>query len=501
MTNQKPKIAFGMIVFEGDYVLEACLSQVYPHASQILIAEGPVKFWQEKGRTTSTDRTNQIIDNFPDPENKIRIVHGQFSEKDDQCSAYMQFLNDDIDYLWNLDSDETFKGEDIEKLIDIMEKGGYTSADVKSCSFYGGFDRYIGGFEERKGNFHRVFKVYPGSKWLTHRPPTVVHDPSVDPIPNKHIDGDTLWYRHGIRMYHYSYVFPKQVANKIEYYEAKVSRDKCFKKYFETIYLPWVQADDDEQKFKIEMINDGVHEFIKGTRPHTFTKRFEGSHPSEVEKRLEEYRNRIDDEMSAYSKIDLECWKSDQVYEHMLDGASGKLWAKLENSSHWPVLKQMLDFCKSNGATSFCDVGCGAGALGHIYKDVEYTGADLPGIVQNVSRKFSPDLNFVEFDINEDLSFMSNYDCLVLGAFIDVMEKPMEVLEKILASSKKYVVIHRQHLGKGTKSWLTTSYNNMISYQSQIDTDELISVPKKYGFTVLNITPVDGQYSILLEKK
>ena len=100
-----------MIVFEGDYVLEACLRQVYPHAAQILIAEGPVKFWQEKGRTTSTDRTNEIIDNFPDPENKIKVVHGQFSEKDEQCSAYMQFLDDDIDYLWNLDSDEIFKGE------------------------------------------------------------------------------------------------------------------------------------------------------------------------------------------------------------------------------------------------------------------------------------------------------------------------------------------------------------------------------------------------------
>ena len=37
------KIAFGMIVFEGDYVLEECLQQVYPYAEQILIAEGPVE--------------------------------------------------------------------------------------------------------------------------------------------------------------------------------------------------------------------------------------------------------------------------------------------------------------------------------------------------------------------------------------------------------------------------------------------------------------------------
>ena len=49
-------IAFGMIVFEGDYVLKECLEQVYPFASQILIAEGPVKYWQDRGRTTPPDR-------------------------------------------------------------------------------------------------------------------------------------------------------------------------------------------------------------------------------------------------------------------------------------------------------------------------------------------------------------------------------------------------------------------------------------------------------------
>jgi len=119
------KIAFGMIVFNGNYVLEEVLTSVYPYAAQILIAEGPVKFWQEQGYTTSTDGTNEIIDNFPDPESKIEIVHSQYSEKDQQCQAYMKFLDDDIDYLWNLDSDEVFTPEDIELLISILKAGKY----------------------------------------------------------------------------------------------------------------------------------------------------------------------------------------------------------------------------------------------------------------------------------------------------------------------------------------------------------------------------------------
>ena len=217
------KIAFGMIVFEGDYVLKECLECVYPFAEQILIAEGPVQFWQDEGKTTSEDNTNEILRNFPDPDGKIKIVHGQFSEKDEQCNAYMQFLNDDIDYFWQIDSDELWKAEDVKKIIKVLEKEKYTSVDVKSCSFYGGFDRYIGGFERQKGNFHRIFKVYPGSRWLTHRPPTMGHLKGKATLPSKHLDGDTLYNEHGVQMYHYSYVFPEQVRNKIYYYRVHLT--------------------------------------------------------------------------------------------------------------------------------------------------------------------------------------------------------------------------------------------------------------------------------------
>jgi len=125
------KIAFGMIVFEGDYVLQECLEQVYPYASQILIAEGPVTFWQDQGRTTSLDNTNEILDNFPDPENKIIVHHGKYYEKDEQCRTYMNYINDDIDYIWNLDSDELFKSEDIEKVIDFLTNQSWKNEEFK----------------------------------------------------------------------------------------------------------------------------------------------------------------------------------------------------------------------------------------------------------------------------------------------------------------------------------------------------------------------------------
>lgn len=284
------KIAFGMIVFNGDYVLQECLESVYPYATQILISEGPVRYWQDAGYTTSTDKTNAILDNFPDPDNKITVVHGQFEEKDEECRAYMPYMRDDIDYIWNLDSDEIYKPEDIQKIIKLLEEEQYTSVGVRSCSFYGGFDHYIGGFELKRDNFLRIFKVYPGATWKTHRPPTIIAPEGVQTLPAKHLDSDTLWEQHGVQMYHYSYVFPRQVREKIAYYRDKVSRQNCHPNYYEQIYKPWVLGDK-----SVEQTWLGVHEFNPAIRGEAFTQKFIGTHPKLIEDNIEKFRKIINE--------------------------------------------------------------------------------------------------------------------------------------------------------------------------------------------------------------
>lgn len=289
------KIAFGMIVFEGDYVLKECLEQVYPFAEQILIAEGPVEFWQRQGRTTSTDKTNEILDTFPDPDNKIKIVHGQYSEKDEQCKAYMQFINDDIDYLWNLDSDEVYKTEDLSRIIHFLEVHKPTSVGVKSCSFYGGPDHFLTGFELARDNFLRIFKYEPGATWLTHRPPTMDYK---EDIPRRHISCDTLYEFTGALMYHYSYVFPDQVYKKVSYYKDSVSKDLCIDNYFNNIYLPWVNGDK-EQRHDIEKKWRGVHEFKPNVRGDCYPMLFNGSHPKAINPEL--IRQTVKEQLEKYN--------------------------------------------------------------------------------------------------------------------------------------------------------------------------------------------------------
>jgi len=292
------KIAFGMIVFEGDYVLKECLEQVYPFASQILISEGPVSYWQRQGRTTSLDNTNKILSEFPDPENKIKIIHGQFSEKDDQCKAYMQFINDDIDYIWNLDSDEVYKTEDLVKIIDFLSTHNPTSVGVQSCSFYGGFENFLTGFELNTDNFLRIFKYVKGSTWKTHRPPTIEY-PLNSSIIRNHVNSKILYDLLGVQMYHYSYVFPDQVFKKVNYYKDSVSKQNCIDNYFSEIYLPWVNGNEEEKK-SIEKKYLGVHEFKPHIRGECYTKHFKSSHPESINKNIENLKTKFNEQLKNY---------------------------------------------------------------------------------------------------------------------------------------------------------------------------------------------------------
>lgn len=273
------KIAVGMIVFEGDYVLRQCLEQLYPHVDQIVVAEGPVKFWQDQGRTTSTDKTNNILDTFPDPDNKLKVVHGQFAEKDHQSRAYIELLRPDIDYLWMVDSDEVYRTEDILKIKQLLETEKPTSVGVQSCSFYGGFRDYLTGFELKTDNFLRIFRFMPGCTWESHRPPTIRYPSD---ILRKHISSDELFKKTGVQMYHYSYVFPRQVYTKTSYYNTFVTGG-TIPNYYQTVYLPWVKSPI-LGRMMLERQYLGVHEWIPQRRGPCYTARFRGYHPEAIER-------------------------------------------------------------------------------------------------------------------------------------------------------------------------------------------------------------------------
>ena len=190
-----------------------------------------------------------------------------------------------VDFQSITDNENNNEDEDIINMIKFLKTEMPSSVGLRSCSFYGGFDDCLTGFELNRDNFLRIFRYIKGATWLTHRPPTIQYPKDAN-INYKHIDSEALYNKTNIQMYHYSYVFPTQVYTKVNYYKDSVSRDNCIDDYFNKIYLPWVIGDEND-KNKIENQYLGVHEFKPNIRGECFTAKFEGQHPRAIENNLE----------------------------------------------------------------------------------------------------------------------------------------------------------------------------------------------------------------------
>lgn len=288
----KSLIDFAMIVFNGNYVLRQNLETIYPFANKIIITEGPVKHYQRLGFNNSTDGTIETIRLFPDPDHKIVFISGQWSEKDEMVNVQNQHYTGN--WVWHVDCDEIYRPEDMVKIIDYLESHpDCYSMGFKLCSFFGGFDRHISGFEETWDTI-RIQKIIPGqSKWLTHRPPTMIWPPTGKTCKEMgHVNFQTTssW---GIKLYHYSFVFPKQVRAKADYYKSMNSAGIID---LWNLYVPWMRSPTEAQKLQIEQPTLGVQVWIPSRRGPAFTKAFNGKHPDAIEKCLPELRQKIEDE-------------------------------------------------------------------------------------------------------------------------------------------------------------------------------------------------------------
>jgi hypothetical protein len=292
------RLTAAMIVLNGDHVLEHAIKSIYDHVEEIVIAEGPVKYWQSVGVTKSTDRTIDIIRSFPDSSKKIKFISSMYEEKDQQFGAALSLMSKKTDYLLQVDADEVWTKNSLENLKELLKNKNPVSVGVHSHTFVGGFDRVLSGFEEKTDNFLRVFRWEDGCKFVTHRPPTLVYSNGNKTRGIGHIDSDEARDYYEISMCHYSYVWPTQVKSKIDYYKAKVSMGNCIPDFYESYWLPWVRSNSLEEKWKIEEKIMGMHEFKPEIRGPAFTKSFSGEHPSSITENIENLVSRIRTELA-----------------------------------------------------------------------------------------------------------------------------------------------------------------------------------------------------------
>ena len=123
-------------------------------------------------------------------------------------------------YLWQVDSDEFYREEDMPAILDLLAKGAGQIV-FPQHSFWGGLDCTTNGFRlaefDLKGAEPDCLRGETGFRYAEHRPPTVVDDRG-DNVRGR---GDWTSRRMAARRiyrYHYCLVFPSQVFSKVTYY-------------------------------------------------------------------------------------------------------------------------------------------------------------------------------------------------------------------------------------------------------------------------------------------
>jgi hypothetical protein len=225
------RVSFGILALNAQPFLEYNLRALYPYAHEIIVVEGAVRAAASLANSDghSSDDTLQILADFKvrhDPDRKLRVISavdqgysdGFWPEKDEMSRAYAQHLTGD--WLWQVDSDEFYRNEDMQAVLRLLDEDPTISAvSFPYIEFFGSFESCITGawhlFQQTL--CHRVFRWEPGYQYTSHRPPTVVDADSLN-LRSKHWISNPMNGANSIYLYHYSYVLPKQAQQKVGYY-------------------------------------------------------------------------------------------------------------------------------------------------------------------------------------------------------------------------------------------------------------------------------------------
>jgi predicted O-methyltransferase YrrM/predicted SAM-dependent methyltransferase len=287
------KISFITIVLNGMPFIKAMLESIYEFAYEIIVVEGAIencKFAANQDGS-SIDGTVEFIMNYPDPQNKIKIMQGLWPEKCEMQNAALDYVEGD--YIWLVDSDEIYKKEDIRKIIELLESDkNITQVNfISSHNFWKGFDYYFVSpeFFKPQNHYRRIFKFEKDAYFTTHRPPTLFY-PSINKNSEEIclIDGfQTLSL--GIIFYHYSYVNDLQVNQKIELYNRygwgkswKIDLNDWYKNFF----LKWNPSNRIDLESKYPAWTGSKDSYIV---------KFIGTHPESINNLLSESLSKNND--------------------------------------------------------------------------------------------------------------------------------------------------------------------------------------------------------------
>jgi predicted O-methyltransferase YrrM len=220
--SEGPKFSFVTIVLNGMPFIEYSLKSIYEFAHEIIIVEGAIEqcMFAANPDGSSTDGTVEFLRSFPDRQNKIKLIRGQWPEKCEMQNEALRHVTGD--YVWLVDSDEIYKKQDLQRVKALVQSDpSITQLNFNGDNFWKGLDYIFVSpkFFENAAHWRRVFKFVRGARFTTHRPPTMVWPGSELTTEQMHLLDGHKTRQMGIIPYHYSYVLDKQVRQKIELYD------------------------------------------------------------------------------------------------------------------------------------------------------------------------------------------------------------------------------------------------------------------------------------------
>ncbi len=277
-----PAISFVIIVLNGEPFTRHTLRALYPFAHEIIVAEGasPGAAGIASADGHSTDETLSSLrsfQNLEDPEGRVRVLTAEDSghpdgfwpgEKHEQSRA--AFTQATGDYVWQVDIDEFYLPEQMAQVGQLLaDDPSITGASFRQISFWGGLDYNSDGWYLRRGGdvFRRLFKWGKDYRYVTHRPPTVLDDHGQDACDGNWVEATTMESR-GIRLLHYHMLLPKQVRDKMDYYQ----------------HASWAA----HTRGLADWAQDAYFNLNKPYRVHNVTEypswleRYQGEHPEEI---------------------------------------------------------------------------------------------------------------------------------------------------------------------------------------------------------------------------
>jgi hypothetical protein len=133
-------------------------------------------------------------------------------------------------------------------------------------------------------------------------------------------------------------------------------------------------------------------------------------------------------------------WFNKRISDAMLNSG----FKPLPESDHFPALEQC--FQKVEGKT-LLDLGCGIAEAALVFKDYDYTGADLPHIIDNAAKIKNPQASFIYFNADQDsYELLRDYDIILMNSFVSELTNWYRVLNSVLLNARRFIILHRQEI-------------------------------------------------------